>query len=180
MAIKMEAPPSEPTWPDGITVRAFDRQRDAHALVHAIREAFNDHWGHVERPYEEVYEEWVTRMDEDPSFDPSLWFMAVDGEEIVGFSNCYDVTGEGIDVAAVEELGVRRPWRRRGIALALLQHSFGELYRRGQKTVTLWVDVESLTGATQLYEKAGMRVRHRSDHYEKMLRPGKDIRTGSV
>lgn len=80
----------------------------------------------------------------------------------------------------VHTLGVRRDWRRRGIALALLRHSFGKFYRRGVCKVSLHVDAKSLTGATRLYEKAGMHVDRQSHHYEKELRPGKDLSTRSV
>ena len=60
-------------------------------------------------------------------------------------------------------------------ALALLHHSFGELYRRGKRKVGLEVDAQSLTGATRLYEKAGMRVDRQYDVYEKELRSGRDL-----
>jgi ribosomal protein S18 acetylase RimI-like enzyme len=186
MAIDMDAPPPEPSLPEGIAIRPFVRATEAEALVHTTRDAFKDHWGYVEQPFEEDYAEWVHWMDEDPSFDESLWFVAVDGNasdadaEIVGCSICYDVTGKGPDVGTVETLGVRRAWRRRGIASALLQHSFAELYRRGKTNVTLGVDTESLTGALRLYEKAGMQMAHQYDRYEKELRPGRDIRTKSL
>ena len=119
-------------------------------------------------------------MDDDPSFDESLWFVAVDGKEIAGLSLCYSVVAEDPNMAEVATLGVRRPWRRWGIALALLHHSFGELYRRDKSAVTLGVDAQSLTGAARLYEKAGMHVRHRSVCYEKELRSGEDLTTQSV
>jgi mycothiol synthase len=180
MVIEMDTPPPEPRVPEGIVIRPFSRDREARALVHAIRDAFKDHWGYVEAPFEEDYEEWVHWMDDDPSFDESLWFIAVDGEEIAGFSLCYDVTGEGPDVGVVEDLGVRRPWRRRGIALAMLHHSFGEFYRRGKTKVTLGVDADSLTGALRLYQKAGMHVQRQHDRCEKELRPGKDLSTRSL
>ncbi|MCP4540752.1 MAG: GNAT family N-acetyltransferase [Chloroflexi bacterium] len=180
MAIEMDAPPPEPVVREGITIRHLRRDREARALVCARRDAFKDHWGHVEQPFEEEYAQWVTWMDDDPAFDESLWFVAMDGEEIAGFSLCYDITGEGPDVGTVASLGIRRPWRRQGIALALLGHSFAEMYRRGRTTVTLGVDASSLTGATRLYEKVGMRVRHQSDRFEKELRPGKDPSTRSI
>jgi mycothiol synthase len=180
MAIEMDAPPPEPVVPEGIHIRPFVRAQESHALVHAIRDAFRDHWGYVETPFEEDYAEWVSWMDDDPSFNESLWFVAMGGKEIAGFSLSYDIVGEGPDVGVIEQLGVLRPWRRRGLALALLQHSFGELYRRGKSTVTLGVDAQSLTGATRLYEKAGMHVRYQRDRYEKELRPGKDLSTQSV
>jgi mycothiol synthase len=42
------------------------------------------------------------------------------------------------------------------------------------------VDASSLTGATRLYEKAGMRVLRQFDNYEKELRPGRDVSTQAV
>lgn len=68
---------------------------------------------------------------------------------------------------------VRRAWRRRGIALALLRHSFAALYQAGKRKVSLEVDAENHTGATRLYEKAGMHVDRRQETFEKELRPGK-------
>jgi mycothiol synthase len=179
MVIELDAPPPEPVVPKGIIIQPFVRERETHALVVAVRESFKDHWGFVETPYEEELAEWETWMD-GPTFDESLWFAAMDGDEMVGFSLCLGVVAEGPDVGHVAELGVRRPWRRRGIALAMLHYSFGELYRRGKSTVTLGVDGQSLTGATALYEKAGMRVRDRSVCFEKELRPGKDLTTQTI
>jgi GNAT superfamily N-acetyltransferase len=72
-------------------------------------------------------------------------------------------------------MGVRRPWRRKGIALALLHHSFGECWRRGKKRVMLGVDTDSLTGAVDLYKKAGMYIHHQTDLYELELRPGREF-----
>lgn len=79
----------------------------------------------------------------------------------------------------VSTLGVRRPWRRRGLGLALLQHSFNELHRRGLRKIGLGVDAQSLTGATLLYEKAGMHpdLSRQIDLYEKELRPGIELGT---
>jgi ribosomal protein S18 acetylase RimI-like enzyme len=69
-------------------------------------------------------------------------------------------------------LGVRRPWRRRGLGLALLHASFREFRARGLPRALLGVDSENTTGATRLYERAGMRVERTSDSYEKVLREG--------
>jgi GNAT superfamily N-acetyltransferase len=204
MAIEMDGPPARPKLPRGIVIRPFVRATEDRALVHVIRDTFQDHWGHVAMPFEEEHADWVHWMDDDPSFDESLWFVAIDGSgdagdvadvadvayvggvyrvdggQVVGLSLCYGVTGEGPHVGTIEILGVRRPWRRRGIALALLQHSFGELYRHGKTTVTLGVDADSLTGAIRLYEQAGMRVQHQYDRYEKELRPGEDLTTQTL
>ncbi|MFQ6102209.1 MAG: GNAT family N-acetyltransferase [Anaerolineae bacterium] len=180
MVIEMNGLPPEPIVPAGLTIRTFARERDARAVVQAVREAFQDHWGYVEQPFEEEYQEWVHWMDNDPRYDPSLWFLAVDGEEIAGLSLCCPRTVEDPEMGWVDALGVRRPWRRRGLALALLHHSFGELYRRGKRKVGLGVDAQSLTGATRLYKKAGMHVDRRYDTYENELRPGEDLSTQSM
>jgi ribosomal protein S18 acetylase RimI-like enzyme len=66
----------------------------------------------------------------------------------------------------VNELGVRNPWRRRGLGLALLRHAFAELGRLGADRVGLGVDAENVTGALRLYERAGMHVTRRYDTWE--------------
>jgi mycothiol synthase len=68
-------------------------------------------------------------------------------------------------------LGVRRPWRRRGLGLALLRSAFGGFYRRGTRKVALAADSQSLTGATRPYERAGMHLERLYSVYRKELRP---------
>lgn len=180
MVIDMEAPPTSPTWPNGITLCTFADKPDDRALALAIRDAFKDHWGYVESPIEEELERWRHQTSNDPDFDPSLWFLAMEGREIAGVSMCWPKSHEDPKMGYVGVLGVRRPWRRQGLGLALLHHSFEELYRRGLRKVGLDVDATSLTGATRLYERAGMYVNRQSHAYEKELRSGKDLSTQSV
>ena len=186
MVIEMNGSPPEPSAPDGLTIRPFVRGQEERAVVQAVREAFRDHWGFVERPFEEEYQEWMHWLENDPDCDPSLWFVAVDsngggdGNEIAGTSLCHPKMVEDPEMGWIFGLCVRRPWRRRGLALALLHHSFGEFYRRGKRKVGLGVDAQSLTGATRLYEKAGMHVNRQFIVYEKELRPGEDLSTQSV
>ena len=61
------------------------------------------------------------------------------------------------------------PWRQRGLGLALLRHAFGEFYRRGQPRVGLGVDAQNPTGATRLYERAGMHIAYEAVAFEKEL-----------
>ncbi len=182
MVIEMadDRPPPAPRWPPGITVCTLRVSRDERAVIQAVREAFKDHWGYEERPFEEEFAQWSHLMDNDEDFDPSLWFLAMDGNEIAGVSLCWPKITEDPGMGWVGTLGVRRPWRRKGLGLALLHHSFGELYRRGQRKVGLGVDAESLTGATHLYEKAGMHVARQYSSYEKELRPGEELGTQTV
>lgn len=180
MVIEFDGPPSEPLVPGGLVIRPFIRGQEERALMMAMREEFRDHWGYVESPVEEEYRDWLHWLDTNPSCDPSLLFVAVDGDEIAGTSFCQGTTAEDPELGWIFGLGVRRPWRRRGLALALLQYSFGALYRRGKRRVSLGVDAQSLTGATRLYEKAGMRLERQYEIYEKELRSGTDLGTQAV
>ena len=172
MAIEMQEIPAEPQWPTGITVRTM-----APGMERAVFEAddaiFKDHWGYIP----DKYEEWLYWMTEREGFDPTLWFLAMDGEQIAGISLCIIEPATG---AWVQTLGVLRPWRRQGLALALLQHSFRTFYERGLHTVYLAVDAQSLTGATRLYERAGMHTVRQNDRYEKELRAGRELSTQTV
>ncbi|MBF6590553.1 MAG: GNAT family N-acetyltransferase [Ktedonobacterales bacterium] len=166
MGIALDAPPPEVVWPVGISVRTFVRGQDDHPVFDAVQEAFSDHWGHVPRPFAD----WVRRFERS-DFDPSLSLLAMEGSEIAGVALC----AQRPDMGWINTLGVRRPWRQRGLGLALLREAFGRLYARGERRVGLGVDAQSLTGATRLYERAGMRVTMRIASYQKELRPGRDL-----
>jgi GNAT superfamily N-acetyltransferase len=163
MEIVMDHPPETPRWPDGIELSLFQPAEDPRPIFDAVHEAFRDHWGYVEW----VFTDWQQRWFDD-KFDPSLWYIARDGNEIAGAALCRLNVGDGW----VSQLAVRRPWRRKGLGLALLLHALGEFYRRGLLRVGLGVDAQSPTGATRLYERAGMHVGHEYVVFEKTLRPG--------
>ena len=185
MRIDFDQPPQPPSLPDGITIRPIadpdingeEELRDALFTAH---QAFKDHWGNTNQPFEDFYRMVKHYIKDDPHYDPALWFMALDGDAIAGVSLCDQRTAEDPDLGWVSKLGVLRPWRKRGIGLALLQHSFCEFYRRGKKRAGLQVDAGSLTGAVRLYERAGMRVLRKLDIYELELRPGKEIMKRSI
>jgi mycothiol synthase len=164
MAIELEKPPPEPEWPTGITVRPCVPGRDERAIFEVVEEAFQDHWGYMPK----TFETWERRRKGE-TFDPELWLLAVGDGEIAGVVVC----NYFLDGGWVEELAVRRPWRRQGLGMTLLLAAFGEFYRRGRRKITLGVDSENLTGATRLYERAGMRADRRYAVYQKELRPGR-------
>ncbi|MGH2582783.1 MAG: GNAT family N-acetyltransferase [Anaerolineales bacterium] len=181
MHIDLDKPFDSPEWPAGITLRHFDAGRDAENVYRSVDEAFSDHFGHVEEPFESGYPRWRQMMVEDKeAFDPSLWFVAVHGDEIAGISLCRLMPQEGGKIGWVSQLGVRRPWRKRGLGKALLLHSFAEFARRRLHKAGLGVDASNLTGALRLYERAGMYVAQQYDRYEKELRPGKELMTTEV
>jgi len=180
MEIELEQEPAQPVWPDNITLTTFAKFPDLRAVVAATDDGFKDHWGHVNQPLADLVIKWQHWISEDPNHDPTLWFLAMDGVEITAVSLCRPFATEDREMGWVNQLAVRRPWRRRGLGLAVLQHSICEFYRRGQKRVGLGVDASSLTGATRLYEKAGMRVSRQYDTYEKELRSGRRISTETI
>jgi ribosomal protein S18 acetylase RimI-like enzyme len=104
----------------------------------------------------------------------------MDEEEVAGICLCRPRSYEDPDLGFINILAVRRPWRKRGLGLALLRHAFNELYRRGKRKAGLGVDAQSLTGALRLYEKAGMYVHHQFDTYEKEIRAGREISVQSI
>jgi len=179
MQIEMDGPVPEPAWPAGITLRTY-RETDAEALYRAETESFRDHFGFTEEPFEAGFQRFKHFKLECEGFDPTLVFLAMDGEEIAGLNYCRPHFHADRELGWVGSLGVRRAWRKRGIGLALLQHSFNEFYRRGKRKVGLGVDAENLTGALRLYESAGMHVRLAFDLYEKELRPGTEISVQSL
>jgi mycothiol synthase len=135
---------------------------DARAFHAALDEAFSDHWEHHSLPFEQWWEEKRAQ----PDYDPSLWFLIRDGDEVAAVTrNDPERHGGGY----IGALGVRRPWRGKGYGKALLHHSFREFHRRGKRRVSLGVDASNPTGATRLYESVGMQVELESVVYEKAL-----------
>jgi len=167
LVIDLDPPPAPPEWSQGIVVRKM-LPGDERALYAADEEAFSDHWGFVATPFE------VFRHHnfEGENFDPDLVFLAMDGADIAGGSICRlhrteDDAGKGW----VGDLFVRRPWRRRGIARALLLESFAAYRNRGYERVGLGVDAENPTGALDLYLGVGMSVDSEALCFEKELPP---------
>jgi mycothiol synthase len=163
MVIGVQPPPPEPTLPSGISFRPFDVATHGRALHAANEEAFVQEWSHTP----EEFGAWAKRAFERPRFDPSLVVVAWAGSEIAGFSLNYPKRMG--DWGWVGSLGVMPSWRRSGVGLALLHESFRRFAEAGETTVALGVDSENPTGATRLYERAGMRRLWRADVWEKVL-----------
>jgi mycothiol synthase len=161
MRIELEGPPPDPEWPPGLGAVPFELA-DARTLHAAINDAFAGEWNFHQRTFAEFKRH---RLDA-PDFDPTLWFVVKDSGEIAAFTLCWAKRFGGPHVGLI---GVREPWRRRGLGLALLRHAFDEFHRRGERRVGLGVDAENATGATLLYRRAGMHVHSEEIVYEKEL-----------
>ena len=164
MELVLHDAPASPQWTNGITVRPFVTGQDEQATYQTDEEASKDKGYHDPLSYEG----WVKRMGmEKETFDPSLWFLACEGNEIAGVA--LNVFVKESNTGWVDHLSVRQAWRKRGIGKALLLHSFAEFYRRGIQHIKLSVDSKSLTNAPRLYESVGMKTVQQYHIYRKVI-----------
>ena len=164
MEISLDQSLEPPDWPARVVPRAA-RQGDEPTFYGVQEEAFADHWGYPPRGYEE----WAHLYGTLRPFDPELWLVVEEDGEPAGIAICEGGKEGDEETGWVHVIAVRRPWRGRGLGLALLRWSFQALAARGLRTAALGVDAENTTGAVRLYERAGMRVVHRFDTWELQL-----------
>jgi mycothiol synthase len=164
MRIELTDDLPEPEWPEGLAPRNF-RPGEEERVYEANMDAFADHWDFRRQPLED----WRRFTVDHHGFDPSLWWLVDDGAELAAISlNAWHFSGDR-EFGWIGVLGVRPPWRKRGLGTALLLHSFSDFRNRGATRVGLGVDAENTTGAVRLYERAGMHAVRRNDTYEKTL-----------
>jgi mycothiol synthase len=166
MEIDLAEAPKVAAFPTGIELRPFVKGEHDYVVFQAEDEAFRDHWEHTPGNFNN----WKLRKLGREEFDPTLWHIAWDGDQIAGHAQTRYRNGIGW----VGNLAVRRPWRKRGLGEALLLHSFNEFYKRGMPRIGLGVDASNPTGATRLYQKVGMQTAVEDVIYEKELRPGRE------
>ena len=161
-------PVSDARLPDGLEIRPVE---EAHLrpIWDAAVEAFRDAWGFVE-PTDRDYELYAT----DPiQSDHSLWRVAWDGDEVAGqvrsFINVEENARHNRLRGYTEHISVRRPWRKRGLARALIAETVDALRERGMTEGALNVDTENVSGALRLYESVGFRPVSRSTTYRKPI-----------
>jgi ribosomal protein S18 acetylase RimI-like enzyme len=165
MAIDLAGGFARARWPEPFEVHSVRRGDDDAGLHATLQDAFAEHYRFMPEPLDE----WTGRFLAHEHFAPDLSFSVHHHGEAVGAVTNYLMP----DVGWVGMLGVRRPWRGRGIAKALLLHSFDAFRRAGQDNVALGVDSENADGATRLYERAGMRVDQRHELFEKLVAPAR-------
>ena len=156
--------------PEGLEVRPVT---PAHyrAIWDAQDEAFRDHWGYSPKT-DEDFQLWV----EDPTFfQPDLWQVAWDvaTNEVVGQVQTTIDHAENARFnrrrGYTENISVRRPWRRRGVARALIARSLRVQKEQGMTDSALRVDSSSQTGATRVYEDCGFRTEKVETVYRKPM-----------
>lgn len=158
----------EAPLPEGLEVRPV---APAHyrAIWEASEEAMHDNWEHVPGD-EEDYHRWLNHPIE---FQPELWKVAWDGDEVAGQVRTYIDEAknqvEGRRRGYTEYISVRRPWRKRGLARALLVQSLKELKARGMTEAALDVDTDNPRGAFALYESVGFQTTRMDVLYQKPM-----------
>ena len=134
-------------------------------------EAFRDHWGGFDSS-----DAALQRYLESPDNDPSMWLMAFDGDEVAGgvINTVYAEENAALGVRRgwLDSVFTRRPWRRRGLARALIARSLVVLRERGMTSAMLGVDAENPSGALGLYESVGFGVVKRFTAWRKQMDEG--------
>ncbi len=155
MVRPLSEPISEAPLPTGLEVRPV-AEVDHRRIWDADTEAFRDHWDAAVRT-EEDFVGWFST----PGIDTSLWRVAWDGDEVAGsvMNFIYEEENEkmGVNRGWLDHVSVRRPWRRRGLASALIADSLRALRDRGLEEAALGVDSENPSGALGVYEALGFR-----------------------
>ncbi len=154
----------DPPVPRGIAIRRVEVPGELPALHACMIEAFAEHFGAAETPFEE----WRARWMDLPGVDPGLFLLAWSDRELTGAA----MSTPAYQVGWIADVGVRAPWRGRGIGEALLRSTFAALAARGFTQARLNVDAGNETGATRLYERSGMHVRREWLVHEKALGAG--------
>lgn len=143
-----------PPMPAGVELRPVTRNQ-YRTIWEASAEAFRDHWGE-----NEWTDEFWSRFEADPhNADPRFWRIGWDGDQVAGAIVTTVPVEEnerhGRARVYVSMVSVRRHWRRRGLARALLASSLVGAREAGFTSAYLGVDTDSPTGATDLYRSLG-------------------------
>ena len=162
--------PEIPPMPDGIEVRPVQTEQLLQ-IWRADIEAFRDHWGGGDDS-----EEAFRRYQDAPDFDPSLWVVAWDGDEVaaavVNTIYAHENEATGSRRGWLDSVFTRRAWRKRGLASALIARSLHALASRGMETAMLGVDADNPSGALRLYESFGFEVTDRGQAWRKPMEEG--------
>jgi mycothiol synthase len=153
--VEMSAPTAgvrSASLPDGFRMVEFsDGLRTA--LYDAHMEAFGEHWGHEPRDIDD----WAASTVDSVVFRSELSRVALHGDQVAAYLLAYDGAENDLYIGQV---GTRRPWRKRGLASALLAGSLTAGAADVKATASLGVDAANPTGAVGVYERLGFTVQH--------------------
>ncbi len=145
-----------PELPAGLELRPVEPEH-WRPIWEADVEAFSDDWDP-----DDASETGFQRFLGEPDQRPALWQVAWDGDQVAGHvlvtvneaSNARFGRGEGV----LDSVAVRGPWRRRGLARALIARALVALREHGETSAALGVDVDNPNQALGLYTSCGFHV----------------------
>lgn len=163
MTRSLRHPVAHADVPAGLEMVAWTDDR-SDAALDAFNDAWRDHWGYEPMPPEV----WRFRTHEDAAFLRPASRLAIEGDRVAGLVVCSEqaeVVGDEGRTAWLDLIAVRRAWRKRGVASALIASSLVALTEEGFGTAALDVDSDSPTGALGLYERHGFAVKRTETVY---------------
>lgn len=147
-------PIAEPTLPAGLTVRPPANEAEIRQVFAALDEAFRDHWGHA--PLTEMT---IRAILAEPDFSAALWQVAWAGDDVAASVHVNIPVEENRAlnqaVGWTDPIAVRRPWRKQGLAWALLLRGLHVLRAQGITHALLGVDTQNPNGALNLHLSCG-------------------------
>ncbi len=153
--------------PDGITVRPV-LPKDYRKVWDVSNIAFEDEYGAADPT-----EEWYQSYQASPNYQPIIWQVAWDGDEVVGSVQNYISLAEneleGRHRGYTEGISVLREYRGRGIASALICRSMAMFKAMNMDEVALTADTQNPTGAMRLYTSLGYQPYMTLLEYQKKL-----------
>ncbi len=167
MVCDLKEPFPDASLPDGLEVRPV-KPEHTWQVFRAADEAFQDHWGFRPTPDEE-FESWM----KDPNFRPEFWKVTWDGDQVAGsvqnFYNPKENEEFNRKRGYTEGISTRRPWRKRGLASALIVQSMKMFKEMGMTETAHSVDAENISGALRLYKNLGYKVVKQYTMYRKPM-----------
>lgn len=160
--LTLECEPAAQEWklPAGIKMR--DVASEKHRMIYeAIADSFSGpRLGSRTFPY-------VEYLSDFEDTDLGLWRVAWDGDQIAGLA-ITTINPNGI--ADTPWVGVRPPWRRRGIARTLMLATLDSLIQHGVRRAVISTHLENTDNSVGLYESVGYRITERRPRYRKPIR----------
>jgi ribosomal protein S18 acetylase RimI-like enzyme len=137
---------SGPVWPVGTRPTQFDANAHRKPAHNLLVEAYKLGGGYVGS-----FDHWWSALRNDPEYDPSVFFLALDEQDhVIGLAQCWTS-------AFLKDLAVSDAWRRIGVGEALMLHAFIVFKERGAEHLTLKVENNNQSGAERIYRRLGMK-----------------------
>lgn len=158
-----------PALPPGLEVRDV-KPGHRRPIWEADVESFRDHWGTPDTS-EAAFERFLAESAQ----RPDLWQVAWSGDEVAGHVLVTVHEDEnaalGVSRGWLDSVAVRRPYRRRGLATALVVRALRALRAAGYEAAVLGVDASNPQDALGLYQRVGFEIVSSATAYRRPFDP---------